>query len=210
MDLKLTDIKENAKVRSEQADKDIAAARTEMEHFQVYLAEKRDHVQKSMISNPATIPGAVPMQIAPGGILHSSMIDTKVLQDMVKAEGVEDQHNATFIKLFVKSMATIMTPVEAPAAGSQAASGQQISTAESSSTITHQNDLTLDNGQVELVMEGAEQLTDDDTDTEEETNAANGDKKKKAKPKISKADKKKKAAAAKAKAADTKLVGNVD
>ena len=203
MDLKLTEIKENAKVRSEQADKDIAAARTEMEHFQVYLAEKRDHVQKSIISNPATIPGAVPMQVAPGGILHSSMIDTKVLQDMVKAEGVEDQHNETFIKLFVKIMATIMTPVEAPAASSQAASGEQISTAESTSKITHQNDLTLEKGQVEHVMEEAEQLTDDDTDTEQDTNAANGDKKK-TKKKLSKADKKKqkkKAAAAKAKAA---------
>ena len=170
-----------------------------MEKFQIYLAEKKTTVEKSLAASPAAAPGAVPMQIAPGGLLHSNMIDKKKLQEMAKAEGVEDQHNEVFANLFLKLMTSMMTPVAAPAASSQ-----------STLPTAHQTDLTLGEDQVEHVMGEQEQLTDDDTDTEQETNNANGDSKKKAKTKISKADKKKKAAAVAAKAKAAADAKNAD
>ena len=131
------------------------------------------------------------------------MIDKNQIQNMIKAKGIEDRHNAAIAQLLVEVMATMMTPVEAPAANSHTAVSQQPVAAESTTTTTapHQNDLTLDRGQVELVMEeAAEQLTDDDTDTEGETTISNGNAKN-AKKNIPKSEKKKKAAAAKQKAA---------
>ena len=56
------------------------------------------------------------MQIAPGGLLHSNMIDRNQLQNMIKAKGIDDQHNATITQLFVEFLATMMTQVDAPAA----------------------------------------------------------------------------------------------
>ena len=198
--LKQTD--ENVRTRQEQAEKEEADIRKEMEILEKELKGRESSIQAKagpLLTNttppsntPASSAAGVMMEVAPGSLLHSSQVSIPQFENYLLQRGIGQDHTAGMAQILMDLLNHVGTKVEAPIAKESSAStaGASHGGTGQQQEAGLQNDLTLARG-VEMQMPDADDLTDADTDSDDETKDANGEQRKK-KVKITKQEKKSK------------------
>ena len=178
MEKMMREMVENTKVRSEQADKDILAARTELEAFQVELAARKERIKTAPLfvaSQAAQSPttGAVKMDVAPGFLVHSNQVcPESVLAQLLSApelQGIDPSQAATTTSVLLRIIQASSTHIAPPQQPSIKEGAQSVVPETSTKTTGSEEQAGAAPQQAQNEME----YTDGSTDEEDEAKAIN-------------------------------------